>query len=120
VTIVEGQEIQVELRADPVGADYVWSWESKIGGVDGPARHFRQSTFQGANFAACSLRRRAAEFVPSLTETGQAERWLLQAMDGQASLREIAQEAAARFPQLFSSWDEAFHRASEISGKYSR
>jgi protein arginine N-methyltransferase 1 len=120
VNVVEGQEIQVELHADLVGGDYVWRWNTRIDIPDSNARHFRQSTFQGANFAPHSLRRRGADFVPSLSETGEAERWLLQAMDGKASLQEIAQEAAKRFPKLFSGWDEAFRRAAELSGKYSR
>ncbi len=120
VKVVEGQEIQVELHADLVGGDYVWRWNTRIDIPDSNRRHFRQSTFQGANFAPHSLRRRGADFVPSLSETGEAERWLLQAMDGKASLQEIAQEAAERFPKLFSGWDEAFRRAAELSGKYSQ
>jgi protein arginine N-methyltransferase 1 len=120
VDVTEGQEIQVELHADFVGGDYVWRWDTKIDIPDGTARHFQQSTFQGANYAPQSLHRRAADFVPTLSETGEAERWLLQAMDGKATLQEIAQEAAKRFPHLFSGWDEAFRRAAELSGKYSR
>jgi protein arginine N-methyltransferase 1 len=120
VDVSEGQEIQVELHADFVGGDYVWRWDTKIDTPDGSARHFQQSTFQGANYAPQSLQRRAADFVPTLSETGEAERWLLQAMDGKATLQEIAQEAARRFPHLFSGWDEAFRRAAELSGKYSR
>lgn len=120
VTLSAGQEIQVDLHADLVGGDYVWRWETRINSAGGSARHFQQSTFQGANFAPHSLQRRAADFVPALSETGEAERWLLQAMDGKASLQEIAQEAAKRFPGLFSTWDEAFRRAAELSGKYSR
>jgi protein arginine N-methyltransferase 1 len=120
VDVTEGQEIQVELHADFVGGDYVWRWDTKIDTPDGSARHFQQSTFQGANYAPQSLQRRAADFVPTLSETGEAERWLLQAMDGKATLQEIAQEAAKRFPHLFSGWDEAFRRAAELSGKYSR
>jgi len=120
VDVSEGQEIQVELHADLVGGDYVWRWDTRIDTPDGGARHFQQSTFQGANFAPNFLQRRAADFVPALSETGEAERWLLQAMDGKASLQEIAQEAAKRFPGLFPTWDEAFRRAAELSGKYSR
>jgi hypothetical protein len=41
-------------------------------------------------------------------------------MDGKASLQEIAQEAVKLFPKLFSGWGEAFRRAAELSGKYSR
>jgi len=120
VNVVEGQEIQVELHADLVGDDYVWRWNTRIDISGSSARHFQQSTFQGANFAPHSLHRRAADFVPALSETGEADRWLLQAMDGKACLQEIAQEAAKLFPKLFSGWDEAFRRAAELSGKYSR
>jgi protein arginine N-methyltransferase 1 len=120
VNVVEGQEIQVELHADLVGDDYVWRWNTTIDIPGSTARHFQQSTFQGANFAPHFLHRRAADFVPALSETGEADRWLLQAMDGKASLQEIAQEAAKRFPRLFSSWDEAFRHAAKLSGKYSR
>jgi protein arginine N-methyltransferase 1 len=120
VNVVEGQEIQVELHADLVGDDYVWRWNTRIDIPGSDARHFQQSTFQGANFAPHSLQRRAADFVPALSETGEADRWLLQAMDGKASLQEIAEEAAKRFPRFFSSSDEAFRRAAELSGKYSR
>lgn len=120
VAFEQGQEIQVALRADLAGADYIWSWETKIDLPGGAARHFRQSTFHAANFAPQYLQRRAAEFVPALSETGEAERWILQAMDGKASLKEIALEAAKRFPRLFSGWEEAFRHAAELSGKYSR
>jgi protein arginine N-methyltransferase 1 len=120
VNVVEGQEIQVELHADLVGDDYVWRWNTRIDILGSNARHFQQSTFQGENFAPHSLHRRAADFVPALSETGEADRWLLQAMNGKASLQEIAQEAAKLFPKLFSGWDEAFRRAAELSGKYSR
>lgn len=120
LAMTQGQEIQVELHADPVLGDYVWRWETSVGTAGGAARHFQQSTFQGANFSRQSLARRSADFVPQLSETGEAERWLLQAMDGKSSLRDIAQEAAKRFPNLFAGWEEAFRRASELSGKFSR
>ena len=120
VNVVKGQEIHVELHADLVGDDYVWRWNTRIDIPGSNPRHFQQSTFQGENFAPHSLHRRAADFVPALSETGEADRWLLQAMDGKSSLQEIAQEAAKLFPKLFSGWDEAFRRAAELSGKYSR
>lgn len=120
VKVTEGQEIHVELHADLVGADYVWRWEATIKSGREAARHFRQSTFQGENFAAHFLHRRAADFVPTLSEAGEAERWFLQSMDGTLSLQEIAEQAAKRFPRVFSVWDEAFRRVSELSGKYSR
>jgi type I protein arginine methyltransferase len=120
VSVEAGQKIHVSLRADLVGDEYVWQWETRICGSDSIARHFQQSTFQGANFTPESLRRRAADFVPSLSEEGQADRWLLQAMDGKTSLQQMAQAAAQRFPAIFPRWEKALHRAAELARQFSR
>jgi type I protein arginine methyltransferase len=121
VTIVEGQEIEVELRADLVGRDYVWSWNTTIFACDAaPPISFQQSTFQGANFSPHSLRSQAVDYAPFLSEAGQADLWMLERMDGSTSLQFIAQSAAERFPRLFSSWREAFPRAVELSKEFSR
>jgi type I protein arginine methyltransferase len=115
------QEVEVDLRADPVEGDYVWRWDTRIAARNGqPEKIFRQSTFQGAQFSAEKLRRHATDFVPVLTETGQAERWLLQAMDGLAPLQEIAKGAAERFPRVFRRPEDAFQRASTLAEKFSR
>ena len=55
-----------------------------------------------------------------LTAEGEAERFLLEAMDGRASLEEIAKNAAERFPEVYSSHEDAFERASELARKFSR
>lgn len=121
VALAEGEEVTVELHADPVSSDYVWRWESRIPSCNGrPARHFQQSTFFGANFSPSSLRKRAADFIPVLSEAGQAERWMLQAIDGATPLQEIAAEAASRFPHVFSRVEDAFSKAGEIADKLSR
>jgi protein arginine N-methyltransferase 1 len=96
VAVEKGQKIQIGLHA------------------------FQQSTFQGANFSPHSLRRQAVDYVPLLSEAGQADLWMLERMDGSASLQNIAQSASERFPRLFSSWHEAFRRAAALSREYSR
>ena len=121
VTISAGQEIQLELHADLVGRDYIWRWETKIyEEAQGVVHHFQQSTLQGTRFSPQWLRRHAMDFVPVLSEAGEAERWLLQAMDGNAPLQEIASAAAERFPTVFRRQEEAFRRASELAEKFSR
>jgi type I protein arginine methyltransferase len=120
-TITEGQEIHIDLRADLVGQDYVWSWNTDILASDGaPPKHFQQSTFHGANFSPRLLRCHATDFVPELSDEGQADRWLLQAMDGSTSLQQIAQSAAQRFPGIFPSTVDALRRATELAEKLSR
>jgi protein arginine N-methyltransferase 1 len=119
--LVERQEIQLELRADLVGRDYVWCWNTRMSSPTGaPGVCFQQCTFQGANFSPRFLRCHATDFVPELSEEGQADRWLLQAMDGTASLQQIAQSAFERFPRLFLAADDAFRRAAELAEKLSQ
>lgn len=121
VPVQQGKEIFVRLQAHLVGEDYVWQWETRICGDGGDAsRCFQQSTFQGENFTPQSLQRRAADFVPSLSEEGQADRWLLLAMDGKASLQQMARAAAERFPAIFPRWEDALHRAAELAARFSR
>jgi SAM-dependent methyltransferase len=121
VELESGEEVKVELHADPVGTDYVWRWETQIAARNGrPEKHFRQATFYGASFSPSSLRRRSAEFVPVLSEAGQAERWMLQAMDGNAPLQEIALEAARRYPHVFPRTEDAFRCAGELAERFSR
>src|SRR5882762_10085894 len=113
VPVQQGQQIFVNLRANLVGDEYIWRWETKIRGNGKDAdRCFRQSTFQGANFTPNALQRRAGDFVPTLSEEGQVDRWLLQAMDGKTSLQEMAQAAAKQFPRTFPRWEHALHRAA--------
>jgi protein arginine N-methyltransferase 1 len=121
VRMEEGQEILVELHANLVGKDYIWRWETEIAGADGGRKvHFQQSSFEGVNVSSRTLRRHAVDHVPVLTAEGQADRFLLEAMDGKASLEEIAQKAAERFPGAYSSHEDAFQRASELARKFSR
>src|SRR5271169_4041944 len=109
VALDAGQEIEVDLHADPISGDYIWRWDTKISAHSAqPERVFRQSTFLGAQFTSETLRKRATDFVPELSESGQAERWLIEAMDGSTPLQEIAQAAVVRFPKIFRGQDDAF------------
>jgi type I protein arginine methyltransferase len=121
VSLREGEMCSVDLRAHLVGNDYIWQWESNLPAT---AEHgeirFVQSSFYGSLFPPSVLQKRAAGFVPVLDESGLAERWILQAIDGQRSLEDIATEAAGQFPHVFQRVEDAFNRAAEIAEKYSR
>jgi len=120
VPVQHGQRVCVSLQANLVGEEYIWRWETKFYGNGEEAdRCFRQSTFQGANVTPQALRRCAADFVPSLSEAGRADWWLLQAMDGKTSLQQMAQAAAKHFPAIFPRWEDALHRAAELAARFS-
>jgi Methyltransferase domain len=121
VAVEKAQKIQLGLHADLVGQDYIWRWETRITAAANHAKlHFQQSTLLGANFSPQSLRRQAVDYAPLLSEAGEADLWMLERMDGGASLQKIAQSASERFPRLFSSWHEAFRRAADLSKEFSR
>jgi len=121
VSLCEGDTVTVDLRAHLVGNDYIWQWETTIPASHGrAAAHFRQSTFYGSVFSPSFLKKHATDFVPVLSETGLAERWLFQAMDGNRSLQDIAAESARLFPHVFRRVEDAFNRAAEIAEKFSR
>src|SRR5258708_18282138 len=121
VAVEKGQRIQLGLHADLVGQDYIWQWETRIStGSRNAEFHFQQSTFQGANFSSQALARQAADYAPLLSEAGQADLWMLERMNGSTSLKKIAQSASVRFPRVFSSWQEAVQRATDLSQQFSR
>jgi protein arginine N-methyltransferase 1 len=121
VEVAAGQEIEVDLHADPVSGDYVWRWDTKVAAHNGqPERRFQLSTFQGAQFTPDRLRKRAIDYVPELSEAGQAERWLFEAMDGATPLEAIVLAAAEKFPKVFRGRDDAFRRVSSLAEKFSR
>jgi SAM-dependent methyltransferase len=120
ISLHAGEICSVDLRSHLVGNDYIWQWETNLPGT--PEREqirFRQSSFFGSLLPPSVLRKRAMGFVPVLNETGQAERWILQAMDGKRPLEDIAAEAARLFPHVFRRAEDAFNQAAEIAEKFS-
>jgi protein arginine N-methyltransferase 1 len=121
VPLEDGDRVSVNLRADLVGEDYVWSWESRVSAPAGELKaEFRQSSFMGKPLSPESLRRVADSFRPALGEDGEIDRLVLGLMNGERSLGEIARELAERFPERFPSARAALTRAGELSEKYSR
>jgi protein arginine N-methyltransferase 1 len=121
VAVEPGDAVTVELSARLIGDDYIWSWSLDLQpavGSDRRAVTLRQSTFRGAPLSPSGLRRRAAGHTPALGTEGVIDRYLLAAMDGSTSLEVIARNAAAEFPEDFSTWGEALARAGELSAKY--
>ncbi len=122
VALNAGDTIALKLRADLVGDDYVWCWDTCIrGGGDSQVKaDFRQSTLYGAPLSPAHLKKRAAGFVPRLVETGEIDRMALDLMAAATPLGEIANQLAARFPSRFPKPQQALTHVGELSLKYAR
>ena len=123
VAVAPGDHVRVELRADLTGDDYTWQWRTRVLGGGGSASvraDFRQSTFFGEALSPSTLRKREAGFRPALGEEGEANRFILEQMDGDTPLEEISRRAMKAFPGRFPTLDEALGRVGELSVKHAR
>ncbi|HEX2210784.1 MAG TPA: class I SAM-dependent methyltransferase [Longimicrobium sp.] len=120
VPVAAGHAVQVELQARLVAEDYVWVWNTAVRRADGSRVAFRQSTFLSQISTPEDLRRRAHDYRPALGEDGEIDRWVLQRMDGAATLEEIARDVQRRFPERFRTWEDAMWRVGGLSQRYAR
>jgi protein arginine N-methyltransferase 1 len=110
----KGAVVDVNVRADLVGDDYVWTWETRC-----DEHHFRQSSFAATPVTPESLARRAAHHHPSLGQEGKVVRFALERMSGTLTLSDLGDELFRAFPKRFRSKKEAFDFAARLSGDYS-
>ena len=121
VELHSGDTVSVALQANLVGDDYVWSWNSDIHDAAGATRRqFRQSTLQGALFSTAQLRRHADHHVPQRNAEGDLDLKILELMDGNTSLEEIARRITAQYPDRFATTQEALNHVWKLSKQYSR
>jgi protein arginine N-methyltransferase 1 len=121
VDLAVGDRVTVSLAANLVEDDYIWRWDTHIRDAGGQVKaNFRQSTFYTLLESQARLRQRAVGHVPELSEDGRMDRFILELMDGKASLGDIARRLVAEFPHRFASDKEALTRAGELSLKYGR
>jgi protein arginine N-methyltransferase 1 len=122
VDLAPWDTITVQLKANLVGDDYIWSWNTKVLGQGNPTdikADFHQSTFLGTPLSPNQLRKLSDRFVPTLNETGKIDHLILILMEQNQSLGAIAQQLAAQFPQRFPTHQVALTHVSELSQRYS-
>jgi protein arginine N-methyltransferase 1 len=121
VSLEAGERVAATLAADPVGADYLWQWHTRVSGLRGSIRaDMRQSELEGELLSPATLRRQSATHVPQLGEDGRIDALILRRMDEAVPLGEIARELATQFPARFARWQDALSRVGDLSVRYGR
>ena len=113
-----GEAVSVTLNANLVDGDYLWRWDTRVRTGDRVKANFRQSTFYGSPLALDKLRRRAADYVPQVDGQAEIDRFVLERIDGEASLGEIAQALAARYPERFAESRDALTYCADLAERY--
>lgn len=121
IEISPGDTILVGLHADLVGKDYIWRWSISVRDSEQAAPRVRmdQSTFFGTPLSPAHLRKRAGGHVPRLNNDGLMDVSILQSMNGDVSLNEIAGSVLEKFPKRFKTLKDALTHVGELSNKYS-
>lgn len=122
VEVDAGDHVVVELRADLVGDDYIWTWSARFfdkGPSAKPKAEFNQSTFAAGLLSPSKLRKVASSFVPKLSQDGEVKKFILSLFDGTHSIENVAREVHARFPNRFQRWEQALDEVSKVSAEFS-
>ena len=121
VALAAGDAVAVQLRADLVGDDYVWRWNTTLrpSGAAEETR-FEQSDFYGDPLSQDQLRKQAGDHVPTLHAAARVDLEALQLMDGSATLQEIAERLLDLHPDTFRDVREALNFVAALSRRYSK
>lgn len=119
VEVSENDEARIEIKAMLIKDEYTWCWNTSIVSDKKLLKaDFQQSTFYGTIFSPENLRKRQPGYIPKLKSSGQIECFIQQEMDGINSVDAIAKKIFSRFPDQFSSFQEAIEKVGDSSQKY--
>jgi len=110
-----GQEISFSLEGGPFGQDMVWRWQVAVGD-----RECEANSLEGMPLDPDQLVRWDPEQVAKLTPELEVDRCILEAIDDQRTVAEIAQRLAERFARQFSQPEDAHRRVIAVLERRSR
>ncbi|MBZ5628072.1 MAG: 50S ribosomal protein L11 methyltransferase [Acidobacteriia bacterium] len=120
VRVCEADQIEGKICFRLVHDDYVWTWNTCVRAAGGELKdQFRQSSLNCMFVTTEKLRKRTSQCRPRLQKTGEAGRAILDLMDGERTLLEIARTVMQRHPGVFADEKAALQAVAELSEKYS-
>lgn len=122
LSVLPNQTITVDLRADPIGDDYIWQWTTYTTSAASPEkieRLYHQSSLFSNLLGPEQLRKMSDQHTPSLNEEGVVHMRALELMNNRRPLGQIAEAMVAEFPKRFSSSDDALGFVGDLSARWS-
>ncbi len=122
LSVLPNQTITVDLRADPIGGDYIWQWTTHTTSAASPEkieRLYHQSSLFSNVLGPERLKKMSDQHVPSLNEEGVVHMRALELMSSRRPLGKIAEAMAAEFPKRFPSSDDALGFIGDLSARWS-
>jgi len=122
LSVLPNQTITMDLRADPIGGDYIWQWTSYKTSAALPEeveRLYHQSSLFSKVLSPERLKKMSDQYIPSLNEGGVVHMRALELMNSRRPLGRIAETIAAEFPKRFPSSDDALAFVGDLSARWS-
>ncbi len=122
VELEPGDRVAVTIQANPIGEDYMWSWQTQVTAPSDPQHikaDFKQSTFFGEPRSPQSLQKQSDRYVPTINESGKIALTILNSMTAGKSLGDISQDLTQQFPHRFATVAKALSHAVDLTQKYS-
>jgi hypothetical protein len=111
IQLKPGEQLKFALKRPELGE---WTWTTEQGG-----KRQRQSTFLSQPLSPERLRKASERYQPKLNQRGEAARWLLAQMAGEATVTELAERLQAQFPDAFPSQADAQVLVKHLAERYS-
>jgi protein arginine N-methyltransferase 1 len=122
VELSEGDTVRLTLQGTLQDGNYSWRWYTQVYDQTAPEQaraSFKQGSMLGQIVTPEQIRQADDRHAPLLNERGQVDQFIMSLMDGTRSLNTIASQVMERFPERFSSQQEARKRVSDLSQRYS-
>jgi protein arginine N-methyltransferase 1 len=120
VPLDRGDLVSAEVAATLVGEDYIWTWKTRVrsGRTGDEKAAFDQSTFLGLPLSLETLRKRAPDYVPMLSENGRMMLVVLTLMADGTPAGSIARHLHQAFPARFARIEDALAYVGAVAGQY--
>ncbi len=107
--------VEFELNATLDNGSYIFSWNTNVFSPSGVLRKsFRQTTLAGRIIPALNLQKHSEYFVPKLSAEAEIDRFILNSCNGQKMNGDVADLVFGKFPDKFSSFEDALARVSAV------
>jgi protein arginine N-methyltransferase 1 len=118
VPVQPGDVVRLSLRADAVRGEYVWRWTFRVTRAGVTLDESSHSAFRGAVLTPGHLRRRSHLARHALGKAGRIDAFVLGALDGEATVGQVAERLRAAFPDAFARWEDAVSRVADLADRY--
>ena len=121
VEVRPGDRVDLDLRADLIGGEYVWRWRTRFrddAPGSRPTVEFDQSTLLSVPWTLEQVHRTSPSFVPTLGEEGRVDRMILDDLLEGRRLGEAARNAAEAFPDRFPTAEDALASVVRLAERY--